>query len=52
MIKKKKIQREFVEEVCINDLKKIYIYIRNWKLLNPVPYVFKVDFKKIKELLN
>ena len=51
MAKKKTIKTEVVD-TPLNDLKKIYIYIRDWKKMCPVPYVFKIDFKKIKELLN
>ena len=51
MRKKKIIQKEIVDTPP-NDFKKIYIYVRDWKLLNPLPYVFKIDFKKIKEILN
>jgi hypothetical protein len=32
-----------------NDLSRIYIYVRDWKLIAPVPYVFKMDTKKIQE---
>jgi len=49
---KKKIIKTEVIDTPLNDLKKIYIYIRDWKILTPIPYVFKIDFKKIKELLR
>jgi hypothetical protein len=51
MNKKKTIRYE-VGDPPRNDFKKIYIYARSWKLLAPIPYVFKIDFKKIKEILN
>jgi hypothetical protein len=31
------------------ELNKTYIYVRNWKLLYPIPYIFKLDIKKIIE---
>ena len=47
--KKKEIQ--VIEPVLIvNDLFKIYVYKRNRLLLNPIPYKFKLDIIKIKEI--
>jgi hypothetical protein len=51
MAKKKIIKKELIDTIQ-NDFKKIYIYTRDWKKLAPIPYTFKVDFKKIKELLK
>jgi hypothetical protein len=51
-MRNRKIIHKEVVNTANNDFKKIYIYVRNWKLLSPVPYVFKIDFKKIKEILN
>jgi hypothetical protein len=34
---------------------RIYIYVRPWKLLNPIPYPWKlnlIEFKKLKNLIN
>jgi hypothetical protein len=34
---------------------RIYIYVRPWKLLNPIPYPWKLnltEFQKLKNLIN
>jgi hypothetical protein len=49
---RKKINEIITIEIPNPDLNKIYIYIRDWKKLNPVPYVFNLEIKKIKEVLN
>lgn len=52
MVKKKKIALQNIEEkVVINDLNKVYIYKRDWKLINPVPFFWKQDMDKIKEFI-
>lgn len=47
---KKKIIKEPEIQIKFNDFNKIYIYIRDHKKLNPIPWVFKIDTNKIKKL--
>lgn len=52
-MKKKRKEIQAIEPVLIvNNLFKIYIYKRNRLLLNPIPYKFKLDVIKIKEIKN
>jgi len=48
MAKKKK---QIIEEptLIVNDLKVVYIYKRSRFFLLPVPYAYKINFKKLKE---
>ena len=49
MAKKKRIVINSEPVIVYNDLKKVYIYKRHWKLLTPVPFYWKLDIKKIQE---
>lgn len=51
MVKRKKTTQIKKEEEPIikNDLRTIYIYKREWKLLNPIPYKWRLDIKKLNE---
>jgi len=52
-MKKKKKNHVNSEEnppaLVINDFNRIYIYVRDWRFIAPIPYVFKMDTKKIQE---
>jgi hypothetical protein len=49
---KKKVIQNITIETRNLDLNKIYIYIRDWKKINPIPYVFYPEINKIKEILK
>jgi len=49
---KQKINEIIAIEIPNPDLNKIYIYIRDWKKINPIPYVFYPEINKIKEILK
>jgi hypothetical protein len=53
---KKKIKKIIIEDNLLktnNDIYKVYIYKRPSKLfLMPIPYKWKLDFKKIAEIKN
>jgi hypothetical protein len=49
--KKKVIQNIAIETPSL-DLNKIYIYIRDWKKIYPIPYVFYPEIKKLKEIIK
>jgi hypothetical protein len=49
---KKKVIQNITIETPNSDLNKIYIYIRDWKKINPIPYVFYPEINKIKEILK
>jgi hypothetical protein len=49
---KKKVIENITIETPNSDLNKIYIYIRNWKRIYPIPYVFYPEINKIKEILK
>jgi len=49
---KQKINEIIAIEIPNSDLNKIYIYIRDWKKINPIPYVFYPEINKIKEILK
>ena len=48
MAKNKILKKE--EPFVFNDLKKIYLYQRSPLLLMPIPYKWKLDLRKLKEL--
>jgi hypothetical protein len=49
---RKKVNEIITIEIPNSDLNKIYIYIRDWKKTNPIPYVFYPEINKIKEILK
>lgn len=53
MAKKKRNLEPREETILVaTEPNKIYIYRRPWKLLNPLPYAFKLDLQTIKRLKN
>lgn len=48
----KRIVQNIEPEIINVDSNKIYIYIRDWKKLNPVPYVFNLELNKLKRILK
>jgi hypothetical protein len=50
MRKKKKIIGPIEENIVVNDLEEIFIYKRNYLLLMPIPYKWRLDIEKIKTL--
>ena len=52
MAKKKRLEESVPMVLVATEPNKIYIYRRPWKLLNPLPYAFKLDLQTIKRLKN
>lgn len=50
---KRKVKEERPQTiVCPTNPKEIKIFIRSWKLLNPIPYQTKQNLKQINYLKN
>lgn len=49
---RRKFQSNEEPNKVINDLQKIYVYKRKFNLIAPIPYIFKIDWNKLNEIIK